>query len=102
MKKFFNAIYEGEYMEALEQTTLGQDGDTELYCALMEKERKSIEEKGGIKKVEILSEEPSLEEENCVVVTALLTYGNLSTHEEVCQMIKVDGRWKIDVDLNAK
>ncbi|MBE6199135.1 MAG: DUF4878 domain-containing protein [Rikenellaceae bacterium] len=99
---FFRAIEAGEYVEALELTTLGDEGDTELYCAIMDKERKSIAEKGGIAKVEILSVNPSMEDENRATITTLLTYGNGTTHEEVCEMVKIDNRWKIDVNLNTK
>ena len=35
-------------------------------------------------------------------VTLLVTYGNGTTHEECCEMVKVDNRWKIDVNLNSK
>lgn len=101
-KSFFRAIEAGEYVEALELTTLGDEGDTELYCAIMDKERKSIAEKGGIAKVEILSVNPSMEDENRATITTLLTYGNGTTHEEVCEMVKIDNRWKIDVNLNTK
>lgn len=102
IKGFFKAIEAGEYIEALALTSLGEEGDTELYCAIMEKERKSITEKGGIEKIEIISETPSLEDENRATVTLLLTYGNGSTHEECCEMVNIDNRWKIDVNLNSK
>ena len=101
-KAFFAAIEQGEFAEALHHTTLGDEGDTELYCAIMEKERKSIAEKGGIAKVEILSEEPSMEDENQMTITAKITYGNGSTHEEVCRLLKQENRWKIDVNLDSK
>lgn len=101
-KAFFQAIEAGEYVEALELTTLGDEGDTELYCAIMDKERKSIAKKGGIKKVEILSVTPSMEDESRATITTLLTYGNDTTHEEVCEMVNIDNRWKIDVNLNSK
>ena len=101
-KSFFSAIEQGEFAEALHYTTLGDEGDTELYCAIMEKERKSIAEKGGIAKVEIIGEEPSLEDENQMTLTIKITYGNGSTHEEVCKLLKLDNRWKIDVNLDSK
>ena len=102
LKAFWGSIEEGEYIEALQQTTLGDEGDTELYCAIMDKEHKSITEKGGVVDIEIINEKPSLEEDNRTTVTLLVTYGNGTTHEECCEMVKVDNRWKIDVNLNSK
>lgn len=102
IKTFFNSIEKGEYVKALEHTTLAEEGDTELYCAIMDKERKSIAEKGGIEKIEILNDTPSLEDENRHTINALITYGNGSTHEECCELVKIENKWKIDVNFNSK
>ena len=101
-KAFFTAIEQGEFIEALHHTTFGDEGDTELYCAIMEKERKSIAEKGGIEKIEIVGEEVSAEDENIITATTMITYGNGTTHEEYCKMVKIENRWKIDVNLDSK
>lgn len=101
-KAFFEAVEAGEYVEALQLTTIGDDGDTELYCAIMDKEHKSIAEKGGIENVEIVSVKPSLEDENRATLSMIVSYGNGTSHEELCEMVKVDNRWKIDVNLNSK
>lgn len=102
IKSFFSAIEQGEYIEALQLTSLGDEGDTELYCAIMNKECKSIAEKGGIADIEITSIDPSMEDENRATATVMITYGNGTSHEEFCQMLKVDNKWKIDVNLNSK
>lgn len=99
---FFTAIEQGEFEEALQHTTLGNEGDTALYCAIMEKEQKSILAKGGIEKVEIINEEKLAEDENLIITTAMITYGNGTTHEEFCKMVKIENRWKIDVNLDSK
>lgn len=101
-KSFLRAVEKGEYVEAINLTTLGDEGDTELYCAIMDKERKSITEKGGIADMEITSVEPSMEDENRATLSLIVTYDNGTSHEEYLEMVKVENRWKIDVNLNSK
>lgn len=99
---FFEAIEQGEYDKALSYTTVTADSDYELYHAIMDKERNSILSNGGIDKVEVLKEEPSQTNHEYTIITALIHYGNDSSQEECCEMVKVDNKWKIVADLNAK
>ena len=98
IKAFFSAIEQGEYIEALQLTSLRGV----LSCALAAKECKSLAENGGLADMEIISVEPSMEDENRATATVMITYGNGSSHEEFCQMLKVENKWKIDVNLNSK
>lgn len=101
--KFYQAIGQGDYPGALSYTTAAnQECDTELIYAIMDKERKSIEAKGGVQDIQVLSEEISPIEEEGATISVQITYGNGSTNDEVFDMVKVDNRWKIDVELNAK
>ena len=102
VKHFFSALEDGKYDKALSYTTLSEDADYELYYAIMDKEHNSIVSKGGIKKIDVTNQEPSLEDENQITITSLIHYGDGSTHEEYCDMVKDGNRWKIHCDLNAK
>lgn len=102
IKGFFNAIEQGEYNEALSFTTVTADSDYELYHAIMQKEHDSILSKGGIKKIELVSEEPLHTNQEQLTVTAIIHYGDGTTQEECCEMAKLDDEWKIVADLNAK
>ncbi len=101
--EFYHAIEQGEYERALSYTTAAnQECDTELIYAIMDKERKSIESKSGVRDIQILSEEFSPIEEEGATISVQITYGNGTTNDEVFNMVKVDNRWKIDVELDAK
>ncbi len=103
-KRFYKAIADGDYSRALEYTDLDEE-DTELYYALMEKARLSVEEKGGIKKIEV-EELPDAdgadEDPQHAVVFARISYADGSSQEEYCEMVSTDGKWRVDVDLNSK
>ena len=102
INSFFDAVEQGEYDKALLQTTITAETDFELYYAILDKERNSILSNGGINKVEVLKEEPSQTNHEYTVITALIYYGDGSSQEECCEMVKVDNKWKIVADLNAK
>ncbi len=105
-KKFYRAIADGDYSRALEYTNMTDD-DTELYYAIMEKVNLSIEEKGGIDKIEIIREiasadRQSEEEPQRTVVLTRISYADGSSQEEYCDMVMSDGKWMVDVDINSK
>ena len=106
-KKFYKAIADGDYSRALEYTDIGDD-DTELYYAIMEKINLSIAEKGGIEKIEIIREIPDEETDpdgdgiRHTVVVARIDYADSSSHEEYCDLVLLDGKWRVDVDINSK
>ncbi|MBR2168854.1 MAG: DUF4878 domain-containing protein, partial [Alistipes sp.] len=56
-KHFYKSIEKGDFDKALSYTTLEAEADAEIYHAIMQKVSTSIQEKGGIKKIEILREE---------------------------------------------
>ena len=102
IKSFFKAIEQNEYDKALSHTTVSTESDYELYYAIMQKEHDSILSKGGVKKIEILNQETSQSNHEYTIITSLIHYGDGSTREECCEMIKVNNKWKIVADLNAK
>ena len=100
-KHFYSSIAEGEYDEALAITTLKDDADPEIYYAIMEKVSHSIAERGGVERVEIV-EERMAEDQATAVVTALIHYANGEQQEEMCDVVKVEDEWRIDVNLDSK
>lgn len=100
-KCFYQSIAAGEYSEALTMTTLAEDADPEIYYAIMEKVSRSIAQKGGVESIEIM-EERMAEDEQSAVVRTLITYANAEQQEELCDVVKVDESWRVDVSLDAK
>ena len=63
---------------------------------LKEKVSKEYEKKGGIKDIEILSEQVA-EDGNTAMVKTKYTYGNGETEEGEQQMVKKDGKWLMSI-----
>ena len=100
-KYFYQSIAAGEYDQALSMTTLAEDADPEIYYAIMDKVSRSIAQKGGGERIEIV-EERMAEDEQTAVVRTLITYANAEQQEEVCDVVRVDDKWRVDVSLDAK
>ena len=103
-ERFYAAVARGDCSRALEYTDVG-DEDTELYCALMEKVHISVAEKGGIEKMEVSElrdSRDSDDEPRHTVVRVRIDYADGSSQEEYCDMVLVDGKWRVDVDLDSK
>ena len=101
VKHFYGSIAEGEYDKALAVTTLADDADPEIYYAIMDKVSRSIEERGGVERIEVTDERVA-EDEESAVVTTLITYANGDEQEEMCDVVKMDEKWRIDVNLDSK
>ena len=64
------------------------------------------EEKGGISKIEV-SELPSAQESaeedpQRTVVFVRIDYSDGSWQEEYCDMVSVDGKWRVNADFDSK
>ena len=103
-KHFYKAIEKGDFDKALSFTTLEADADAEIYHAIMQKVSTSIQEKGGIKKIEILREEGDTEAEQVEELTIVtqITFNDGSSQEEYCDLVQRDGKWAVDVNLDSK
>ena len=105
-KHFYKAIEKGDFDQALSYTTLEADADAEIYHAIMQKVNSSIQEKGGIKKIEILREEGDAEAEaeelEELTVVTLISFNDGSSQEEYCDLVQRDGKWAVDVNLASK
>ena len=105
-RPFYNAIAESDYERALSLTTLDEEADPEIYYAIMQKVNASIAEKGGLDKLEFLSEEyaPAEEGEEPTQATVAINvvYADGSTQEEYCDVVLTDGKWLVDANLDSK
>lgn len=63
---------------------------------MKEKAGKELEKKGGLKSFEVLSEEIA-EDGNSAVVKFKQVYGNGEESEDEQKMVKVDGKWLMDI-----
>lgn len=106
VRHFYNAIAESDYERALSLTTLDEEADPEIYYAIMQKVNASIAEKGGLDKLEFLSEEyaPAEEGEEPTQATVAINvvYADGSTQEEYCDVVLTDGKWLVDANLDSK
>lgn len=89
-EKFVDGFYfEGEASaEDIQQTK------QMLLAMLQEKGAKEIEQKGGLKEIEVASEEV-FEDKKTAKVVLKEVYGNGETDENAIDMIWVDGTWKM-------
>ncbi len=101
-KQFYKSIEKGDFDKALSYTTLSEETDAEIYHAIMQKVNASIQEKGGIKSIEILREEGDEENLENITIVTQINFKNGTSQEEYCDLIQRDGKWAVDVDLDSK
>lgn len=100
-KDFVGYLKSGDSKKMMGTIAMDKDMDqsdkkqAELAAAAMaEKAKAGLEEKGGLKNVEIVSETIDEDGETAKVVLKL-TYGNGNDDENTYKMVKQDGKWKI-------
>lgn len=104
LKQYSEYLQKGDYEKFVDGLTFDESQDAAtvkeqkaaLVSMLKEKVSKEYEKKGGIKSIEILSEEIA-EDGNTAVVKTKHTYGNGETEEGDQQMVKRDGKWLMSV-----
>lgn len=105
LKKYGQYLQNGNYENFVEGLAFDSNQDAgkvkeqkeALVSILKEKVSKEYEKKGGIKDIEILSEQIA-EDGNTAVVKTRYTYGNGETEEEEQQMVKKDGKWLMSMN----
>lgn len=105
LKKYGQYLQNGDYENFVEGLAFDNNQDAgkvkeqkeALVSILKEKVSKEYEKKGGIKDIEILSEQIA-EDGNTAVVKTRYTYGNGETEEEEQQMVKKDGKWLMSMN----
>lgn len=103
LKKYATALQDGNYEKFVDGINFSnatpdqQKEAREGFVALVkEKGAKEFEKKGGFKDFEILSEEIA-EDGNSAVVKFKQIYGNGEEEESEQKMVKVDGKWLMDI-----
>ncbi len=104
-KKYAQYVADGDYDKFIEGIYVTPDTSEEeaeqakamLKGLLAEKGSKTLEEKGGIKNIEVLSEEIS-EDGQAATVNLRYTYGNGETSEEKTELVLADGKWMMELD----
>lgn len=100
-KKYTNYLKSGDYEKFVDGVAVGEDvSEKELEAgkamlvAMMDKAKKQIEAKGGIKDVEVVSE--TIDEDGKTAKVVLkTTYGDGSTEEKTNRMVLENGKWKM-------
>ena len=103
LKNYMSAISDKDYEKFIDVCNISEaDSDKAkeiregLIAMIQEKGSKTIEKKGGLKEIEIVSEEMT-EDGNSAIVTYKQHYGDGSVKEDTQKMIKVDGKWLMDI-----
>lgn len=101
-KKYAQYIADGKYEKFIDAIAFDESAEPEkikeqkdmLLALLQEKGLKSIEDKGGIKSIDIISEVIDAEG-TTAKVKLQQTYGNGDTEEANYDMVKKNGTWKM-------
>lgn len=100
-KKYSEYLKSGDYDKFVDGIAYKEEqtADQKVILEAMLKEKASEEfaKKGGIKDIEIISEEIS-EDGNTAKVVLKQTYGNGESDEGNYDMVKKDGKWKMDMN----
>lgn len=103
LKNYVSAMQGGDYdkfVEGIDVSSIAPEKQAEtregFSAMLKEKGEKELEKKGGLKDFEILSEEMA-EDGNSAVVKFKQIYGNGEEEESEQKMVKVDGKWLMDI-----
>lgn len=104
LKKYSEYLQKGDYEKFVDGLAFDESQDAAkikeqkeaLISMLKEKISKEYEKKGGIKDIEIISEQIA-EDGNTAVVKTKYTYGNGETEEGDQQMVKKDGKWLMSI-----
>ncbi len=97
VKKFWGYVEKGETGAAYEHLTSNARMFIEGFGGGrggLSDQTKKIQEQGGIKSMEVKSEEIT---GDTAVVKLMLSYGNGETDEELFKLAKEEGEWKIDI-----
>lgn len=105
MKKYSNYLIKGDYEKFVDGIAVGDSETADklkeqkagFVALLRDKVGKEYEKMGGLKSIEILSEEIS-EDGNTATVKIKQTYGNGETQEGTQSMVKRDGKWLMSID----
>lgn len=100
MKQYGKYLTDGDYEKFVDGIVFNSEATAEeikeqkegLVAMLKEKGSKEYEKKGGLKSMEVISEEIS-EDGNTATVKMKQTYGNGETEESEQKMVKKDGKW---------
>lgn len=103
LKDYVTAMKDGDYEKFVNGIDFSKTDPDKVeearqgYVALLqEKGGKELEKKGGLKSIEVISEKIA-EDGNSAVVTFKQVYGNGEESEDEQKMVKVDGKWLMDI-----
>ena len=103
-KKYAQYVADDKYDKFVDATAFDESATPEqikeqkdmLLGLLQEKGQKGIEDKGGLKNIDIVSEVISADGNNAKV-SLLQTYGNGDTEKASYDMVKRNGTWKMEI-----
>lgn len=102
-KKYANHLKNGDFEKWVDGVAFGADASETnvkagkaMLLAMMESGKEKLNEKGGIKDIETVSETIS-EDGKTAKVVLKMTYGDGSSEENKMDMIQENGTWKMDM-----
>lgn len=104
MEKYLSSLKAGDYEAFVDGVSFSETDPAKLeesremlVSLIKEKGSKDFEKKNGIQKFEILSETIS-EDGNSATVEYITYFGDGSDKKEKSKMVKVDGKWLMDMN----
>lgn len=104
MEKYLSSLKAGDYEAFVDGVSFSETDPAKLeesremlVSLIKEKGSKDFEKKNGIQKFEILSETIS-EDGNSATVEYITYFGDGSDKKEKSKMVKVDGKWLMDIN----
>lgn len=100
--EIFELMADGKYEKVVEKFYVANpeekaEFESTMLSLIKEKVEPQMKAKGGIDKVELVSEELS-EDGNSARVTTKIYYGDGTTKEDHTKMVKVDGEWLVSME----
>ena len=102
-KKYTGYLKSGNYEKFVDCIAVGEDTSEEeakagkaMFVAMMDKVKKSIEAKGGIKDIEVISETIAEDGKSAEVVLKM-TYNDGTVSEDDMDMVMENGKWKMSI-----
>jgi len=102
-KKYAGYLKSGDFEKFVDGIAVGEDTSEEeakagkaMFAAMMDKAKKSIDAKGGIKDIEVVSETIAEDGKSAKVVLKM-TYDDGTTNEDDMDMVMEKGQWKMSI-----
>ncbi|MCL2682777.1 MAG: DUF4878 domain-containing protein [Bacteroidales bacterium] len=102
VKNYLECLQSGKYEKAISYYNIDLGESMEMKM-LADKMEESLKEQNGLKSFKLVEGGETISEDGkTATVAVLMTHGNGDVEEEILDLVKVDGEWKLEVNLKNK